>query len=603
MRLGVRAKEALGVTALTLIIVAAATLIHLLEVTGVILQETIHQASLIQRQIFDHSKHALVRARGKPPHVALKTDPDLRRFLEATIGYSPNLVYALIADPDGRTILHTQQQQQQADQETPVRPSLEDLLSLGPVQRFTTLYKGGAVYESTLPMSLNGMPFGSVKLGIHTTLLRSQLQTSLTRSLTFAAIVLPVTWLLTMGLATLTLRPIHALARQMERFRQGDFEAAAAENRTDEFRDLAAQLQLLGQQLKSDRLKMLSEKSHLQSVVDHLADGIILLNQEHRILFYNKTTEAIIGRPVEEVTGWLLTDIIDATHPLRQLLEDVLAGRGSVRNAALSVPWNGISKEFLVSAFCMTEGQTVVGAVALLRDLESMKTLQSLITYSAKLTALGRLTSGVAHEVKNPLNSMAIHLELLKSHAGLSSEEAQSSLDVIESEIRRLDRVVQGFLKFMRPQELRLGPVDLNTMLQKEVALLEADWSRKGVQFRLQLEPTPLAITGDDELLNQAFLNILLNACQSMPHGGVVTIAGTLEKEESVKIVIADEGCGIRLADREKIFQLYYTTKPDGSGMGLPMAYRTVQLHDGVIDVESEEGKGTTMIVRLPVRQ
>ena len=601
MRLSVRAKEALGVTALTLLVVAAATVIHLFQVTGVILQGTVQQASLIQKQIFDQSKHALAKGRGKPPRVVLKTDPDLRRFIDAVVGYSPNVVYALIADPDGKTIIHTEQQKSEED--SPTRPTLEDLLAMGPIQRFYTLYKGGTVYESALPMSLNETPFGSVKLGIHTTLVRRQLSASINKSMTLAAIVLPLVWLLTMGMATLTLRPIHVLARQMERLRKGDFEVATEEGRTDEFRDLAAQLQLLGQQLKSDRLKMLSEKSHLQSVVDHLADGIMLINQEHRILFCNKTTEAIIGKPIEEVAGCLLADVTEVSHPLRQVLEDVAARRGNVRNAALSLPWNGVSKEFLVSAFCMVEGQTVVGAVALIRDLESMKTLQSLITYSAKLTALGRLTSGVAHEVKNPLNSMAIHLELLKSHVGLSSEEAQSSLDVIDSEIRRLDRVVQGFLKFMRPQELRLGPIDLNVLLQKEVALLEADWSRKGVRFRLQLEETPLTITGDEELINQAVLNILLNACQAMPQGGTITISATREREDSVRIDIADEGIGIRHADRDKIFQLYYTTKAEGSGMGLPMAYRTVQLHDGMIDVESEEGKGTTMIIRLPVRQ
>src|SRR5262249_49013261 len=146
-------------------------------------------------------------------------------------------------------------------------------------------------------------------------------------------------------------------------------------------------------------------------------------------------------------------------------------------------------------------------------------------------------------------------------------------------------------------------PMDLNVLLQKEVALLEADWSRKGVRFRLQLKPTPLSITGDEELLNQVFLNILLNACQAMLQGGTVTITATHEREDSVKVVIHDEGCGIRPSERDKIFQLYYTTKPEGSGMGLPMAYRTIQLHDGVIEVESEEGKGTSMIVRLPVRQ
>jgi PAS domain S-box-containing protein len=601
MRLGVKAKEALAVTALTFLIVAAATLIHLLQLTGVILQEAVQQTSLIQKQIFDQSKQALARGRGKPPRAILKTDQNLRRFLEASVGYSPNLLYALIADPDGNILLHTESQK--VDLEAPARPRLEDLLALGPVQRFYTLYRGGAIYESALAMSLNETPLGSVKLGIHTSLLRGQLSESLANSLTFAAIALPIAWLITMGLATLTLRPLHTLARQMERLRQGDFEVVTDLSRTDEFRDLASQLQLLGQQLKSDRLKMLSEKSHFQSVVDHLADGIILINQERRILFCNKTSEAILGRPIEEIAGRLLEEITDAAHPLRQLLEDVFARQASVRNAALSVPWNGVSKDFLVSAFCMMEGQHVMGAIVLLRDLESMKTLQSLITYSAKLTALGRLTSGVAHEVKNPLNSMAIHLELLKTQLGLSSQDAQRSLDVIESEIRRLDRVVQGFLKFMRPQELRLKTVDVNVLLRKEVALLEAEWSRKGVRFVLQLQATPLSITGDEELLDQVFLNILLNACQAMPHGGTITITTVREKEDSVMVRIADEGCGIRSSDRDKIFQLYYTTKADGSGMGLPMAYRMVQLHDGVIEVESEEGKGTTMIIRLPVHQ
>ena len=601
MRLSVKAKEALGVTALTFLVVAAATLIHLLQLTGVVLQEAVQQASLIQKQIFDQSRQALARGRGRQPRDILKKDQNLQRFLEASVGYSPNLLYALIADPEGQTILHTEQQK--ADLEAPGRPKLEDLLALGPVQRFYSLYKGGAIYESTLPMSLNGTPFGSVKLGIHTSLLRGQLSAFLISSLTFAAIALPIAWVITMGLATLTLRPIHALARQMERLRQGDFEVVTDLSRTDEFRDLASQLQLLGQQLKSDRLKMLSEKSHFQSVVDHLADGMILINQERRILFCNKATEAIVGRPIEEVAGCLLEEIVDAFHPLRRLLEEALAQQVSVRNSTLSLPWHGESKDFLVSVFCMMEGRNVMGAVALLRDVESMKTLQSLITYSAKLTALGRLTSGVAHEVKNPLNSMAIHVELLKDQLGLSTEEARRSLEVIESEIRRLDRVVQGFLKFMRPQELRLRTVDMNALLKKEVALLEAEWSRKGVRFSLQLEPRPLPITGDEELLDQVFLNILLNACQAMPDGGTVTIAATRDKEDAIKVSIADEGCGIRPSDRDKIFQLYYTTKPDGSGLGLPMAYRLVQLHDGVIEVDSEEGKGTTMIIRLPVRQ
>jgi len=227
--------------------------------------------------------------------------------------------------------------------------------------------------------------------------------------------------------------------------------------------------------------------------------------------------------------------------------------------------------------------------------------LRSLLSYSAKLAKLGRLTSGVAHEVKNPLNAMTIHLELLKERLGTSRELVQDNLDVIGNEIKRLDRAVQGFLKFVRPQELALTSVDLNALLRELEALLSPQWQPAGVQFVADLDPELHSIRADEELLRQTFLNILLNGCQAMPNGGTVRAATTLEQGEYVQVTISDEGIGIPAEDLEKIFSLYYTTKAGGTGIGLSLAYRIVQLHDGSIDVSSEVGKGTTFVVRLPL--
>jgi signal transduction histidine kinase len=258
-------------------------------------------------------------------------------------------------------------------------------------------------------------------------------------------------------------------------------------------------------------------------------------------------------------------------------------------------------REFLVSAFSVTDAQKAMGAMVLLKDLDSIKTFQSLISYSAKLTALGRLTSGVAHEMKNPLNAMVIHLELLKEKLNASSEGIRENLEVIESEIKRLDRAVMGFLKFARPQELMLRPVDLNALLQNIVTLLGAEWQKAGIRFDFQPASSLPSIIGDEEPLRQAFLNVLLNACQAMPTGGTVRIATEVEGRGPVKVTIADEGVGIPSEDLEKIFTLYYTTKPEGSGIGLSLVYRTVQLHDGSIEVSSEIGRGTTATIRFPV--
>jgi signal transduction histidine kinase len=196
---------------------------------------------------------------------------------------------------------------------------------------------------------------------------------------------------------------------------------------------------------------------------------------------------------------------------------------------------------------------------------------------------------------------MTIHLELLKERLGTSRELVQDNLEVIGNEIKRLDRAVQGFLKFVRPQELALTSVDLNGLLRELEALLRPEWQPAGVRFVADLDPELHAIRADEELLRQSFLNILLNACQAMPQGGAVRVATALDQGEYARVTISDEGTGISAEDYEKIFTLYYTTKAGGTGIGLSLAYRIFQLHDGSIDVSSEVGKGTTFVVRLPL--
>jgi len=197
---------------------------------------------------------------------------------------------------------------------------------------------------------------------------------------------------------------------------------------------------------------------------------------------------------------------------------------------------------------------------------------------------------------------MMIHVELLKERLEDSGADVKQSLEVIGGEIRRLDRVVQGFLKFMRPQELMLKPVDLNAMLQSVCALLEAESQSQGVRLVLDLDATLPAVSGDEELLRQAFINILQNAMQAMPSGGAVRIRTRPEEVDWVRVTVTDQGVGIAPEDLDKIFKLYYTSKPGGSGIGLSVVYRIVQLHDGTVEAKSEPGRGTAVIVRLPVR-
>ena len=599
MPFGLKAKEILAVTLFTLLVVATTSLVYLSQLTRVTVEQALGQADLVAKQVYAQSRRALARAKDDAPWAALANDRDLRGVLEASLGYSPHLLYVLIVDETGRAVLHGEPGKE--GEVVPPRPALASLLALDPIRRLLALYRRGDVYEVGLPMQLDGRPFGTIRLGIATTLLQGELATSLRYGAAVAAIALPLAWVIAMGLANVTLRRIRGLARELERFRQGEFVAIAEPPREDEFKELASQLQLLGQQLQVDRLRMLGSRDQLQQLMDQLEDGLILFGEEHRVLFCNRAAEAVLGYSLGEIQGQPLEVLLEPAHPLLAIVVHGLAQQGGVRNAPVRVTRDGQSRELLVSVFGVSDAERQLGSMALLKDAESLKTLQSLVSYSAKLTALGRLTAGVAHEVKNPLNAMAIHLELLKDQLRASPEGVQESLQVIESEIRRLDRVVQGFLKFVRPQELQLTPTDLNCLVEEVVGLLRMEWEGAGVQFELRLDEALPSLAVDEELIRQALLNVLLNACQAMPKGGWARVA-TLREGAMVCIRIADEGAGIPPEDLDKIFRLYYTTKSEGSGVGLSLVYRTLQLHDGDVRITSEVGRGTTVSLVLPIR-
>ena len=181
----------------------------------------------------------------------------------------------------------------------------------------------------------------------------------------------------------------------------------------------------------------------------------------------------------------------------------------------------------------------------------------------------------------------------------MDREEAIQHVEVIAHEIRRLDEVVQGFLKFSRPEDLKLQPLTVRALLDEIVPIVQPEAERARVQLILECDGAP-DVNGDPAMLRQAFLNLALNACQAMPNGGSLRIRCESARGRRVAVVFTDTGVGIAPSDLKRIFDLYFTTKEKGSGIGLSMVYRTVQMHDGEIEVQSTPGAGTTFRLLLP---
>jgi signal transduction histidine kinase len=234
-------------------------------------------------------------------------------------------------------------------------------------------------------------------------------------------------------------------------------------------------------------------------------------------------------------------------------------------------------------------------------DAGTRRHIEGQITLARRLTAINSLTGGVAHEIKNPLNSIALRLEMLRSQVAAGETGIEFEIAVLSEEVTRLDRVVRTFLDFNRPLEMALRDVDLAEVVAEIVRMLEPEAERAGIRMRYARPSTAVVVNGDSDLLRQAVVNVAINAIEAMAGGGSLTfeIAPSLE---TCTLAITDTGPGIPPESREKIFQLYYTTKPHGNGIGLAMTFRAVQLHGGTIEIESEAGRGTTFRLTLPLR-
>jgi signal transduction histidine kinase len=252
-----------------------------------------------------------------------------------------------------------------------------------------------------------------------------------------------------------------------------------------------------------------------------------------------------------------------------------------------------------VSAQVIREHGKRIGTLVTLHDTETLERIGNQLHVSERLAALGRVTAGVAHEVKNPLNSMRLWLEVLKGNMPVEPEP-QQAVKMLDSEIDRLDRAVKTFLNFTKPVEMTFEETNLPQFLAEIQEAARPSIAKAGIQFVVDLPPNFPPALLDRQLIHQAVLNLLLNATEFTTPGGRITLA-LRRNGEFAEILVSDTGKGIAAGDRSKIFQLFFTTRPGGTGIGLANTFRFVQLHNGHIEFESEIGRGTTFRVELPL--
>jgi signal transduction histidine kinase len=413
-------------------------------------------------------------------------------------------------------------------------------------------------------------------------------------------------------LANLALQPIELISRQLEKLtlQAGETAALPPPHRSDSDAvvRVAQTIDRLGEQMRSKEAGYSALQANLNQMLDTLRDGVLMFTDDRRAVMVSDAVAYFLNRSEGELVGRRLEEIFDPETALGGAVLNAFASGNQVSAERVTLEDR---RQVQISLDRIDDGLGggSMGTLLTLRDIESMMQLGQELEIARRLAAIGRLTAGVGHEVKNPINAMVVHLELLRGKLTAAGPEAfggaQRHVDILANEMQRLDRVVQTLADFSRPMELTLREHDLRRVIGAVVELTAAEMHENGVRVVVDAPAEPVMVRVDAELVRQAVLNLLLNGMQAMPDGGRVRVA--IYRDHLFGVVeIADEGVGIPADVLPRIFELYFTTKPRGSGIGLALTYRILQIHGGALDVRSNPDsmaadRGTTFTLRLPM--
>jgi signal transduction histidine kinase len=526
----------------------------------------------------------------------LSTDRDLNDLMNSIVG-SWELIYdAALVGTDGRAILHTNSDR--IGKPVADRPEFARLTSLRFLHQLQLVYAPATVYDVRIPLDLNGVAFGSVRVGISTVFLRNELTPHLRRAavLSLAAILLSL--ILAAGLSNVALGPLEQISRRLDSVTAGNPEALSEEEPTeDEYGLVTLKIAHLGRQIRDTKEIFSALKDNVDQLMANLQDGLMLFTRDSRVVLVSASVERFLERPRRLLLGRTAWDIFSPQTDLGAMVLEAFQLRRPIAQCEVA---GEKGKKVQIALDFIQETGTQIGALLILRDKESVRRLEDEIELSRRLSASGRVTRGVAHEVKNPINAIVLHLQLLQNKLRHEDSDTRRHVDIIDSEIHRLDRVVQILVDFTRPRDLRLEELDLRRLLEEVTLLAAPDAEQHGAEIRKLLPSEPLPVKVDADFMKQALLNVVLNGLQAMPEGGQLTISAQCRGDD-IWIEIQDQGSGIPPEVQEKIFELYFTTKHDGSGIGLAQTFQIMQWHDGSVDFESREGVGTTFRLRIPL--
>jgi len=616
MQLRLRTKLTLMMTSLVLLVAAVLSGVFAAQLLDQLLQETMKRANDIADQLFPQAQLAVTVAGEQGLRPASDSPEEIRDYVRHAFEISEGLrtqlkaakdnplIYEVsITDNTGMVLISTDENL--PGKFLPRRAPLSQLVQRNFLHQVKVLVGPPEVFELDYPFTKGKQPFGEVRVALSSGLLLKEISPTLSTSGTIVLLALVISTVLAAVVSGATLAPLRDIAAQLDRISAGQFDTVSPEVKgfaggTDELGLVSRKITQVGQQLRGVHEIFSTMRENMNSVMAGLEDGLLLFTRDARAVMISPAAEKFLGAPAGHFLGRRVTEIFPPGHPLHQALH-IESDELSEVAAETELQTSEGPRRVSVSVQAIQEDGERMGALVTLRDLDSLESINTQLQVSERLAALGRITAGVAHEVKNPLNSMRLWLENLKESILAEQDGAsQQAVQVLDKEIDRLDAVVKRFLDFTRPMDIRLEATQLAELLKEVLEVARPQLQKSSIHLAQLLPIDVPEVYVDRALLKQAVLNLVLNAAEAMPSGGQLRLVLS-RRGEMAEITVGDTGKGIPLENRQKIFQLFFTTRPGGSGIGLASTFRIVQLLNGSIDFTSEVGRGTTFRIELPL--
>jgi len=527
------------------------------------------------------------------------------------VALEEDIAYVIIHDKEKRVAAYSQHDEKQGMVLTD-EVSQRAVMAKEPLIQSTFLGKNAVqILDIAIPLYIKGYEekWGTIRIGLSLERMTGQILKTRFNLLLLGFLAIVFGSLGSIIFARRITQPLSQLVKRTISAAKGDLEQAIEIRTGDEIEELARdfnhmilQIRLGREELENRLREITSLKAYNDNILASMTNGLITIDLEKRIITLNEMAERILGKKREEIKGLSLTQAFNNHHPLSEVMIETLSHEEGVFRSELELKKEEVAIWLATSTSLLTDGEgKKIGALAIFQDITEIKALEERLRQADRLAALGALSAGLAHEIKNPLSAIKTFVQLLPQK-GANPPFLEKFNITVPREIDRINYLVEDLLALTRRRTRPLVNLDIHPVIMQVMDLHGEEMKKKQIIVEDHLETTLPTILGDSETLYRAFSNVIINSIQAMPNGGKLTISSEYDRPFAmVKIAFKDTGIGMDKETLKNLFNPFFTTKDKGTGLGMALTHKIIEDHQGTIEVTSEGGKGTTIVVGIPV--